>query len=114
MATTETELAAIKAALRSIQSVKLVSTTWPKNFATLPCLVVQLSGESPADYRDNREYLTELEWYVRVFSGSERAHYALCDAVRERLEALGYSRTFRWDEGGAEVWHTAFRFKKMI
>lgn len=110
----EEELTAVKATLKQLKGVKRVVTAWPKDFAVLPCLVVQLAGERPADYRDNREYLTEVEWYVRVFSGSERMHYALCEAVRERMEALGYVRTFRWEEGGAEVWHTAFRFKKVI
>ena len=44
-----------------------VTTAWPKEepkgrWCCLP------GGDSPADHRDDQEYLTELEYYVRIFT----------------------------------------------
>lgn len=110
MADADGELGRVKAALRSIQGALQVYTNWPKSFDALPCVLLTQAGESPADFRDDAEYLTEIEWYVRVFGSQETPHRAICKAVQETMTALGYQRTFRWDEGAADVRQTVFRF----
>ena len=78
---------------------------------TLPEL---MDGEDAADSRDDGEYLTRLEWYVRVFARKESEQWALCGGVEEAMARLGYRRTFHWEEGMADVRHTAYRFEKTI
>ena len=114
MDTVKQELDAIKDVLKALPGVRLVCTGWPQTFDTLPCVLVQLAGEDGADRRDDGEYLTRLEWYVRVFSRKESEQCALCDLVEEAMEQLGYRRTFRWEEGMTELHHTAYRFEKTI
>ncbi|MDD3410517.1 MAG: hypothetical protein PHY12_06875 [Eubacteriales bacterium] len=114
MADTDTERADILSALRALEGVKLVATNWPKALDTTPCVLLMQAGESAADYRDDAEYLTEIEWYVRVFCKKDEQQRTLCRAVHEAMEALGYRRTFRWDEGAADVRQTVFRFMKQI
>lgn len=108
------ELEAVKDALKAQQGVRLVCTSWPKTFDTLPCVLILTAGEEAGDFRDDGEYLTRLEWYVRVFSRKESEQCALCDLVEEAMEQLGYRRTFRWEEGMTELHHTAYRFEKTI
>lgn len=108
------ELDAVKEALKALPGVRLVYTNWPKTFDTLPCVLVQLAGEDAADCRDDGEYLTRLEWYVRVFSRKESEQWTLCGRVEEAMKRLHYRRTFRWEEGMTEVHHTAYRFEKTI
>lgn len=114
MDTVKQELEAIKDALKALPGVRLVCTGWPKTFDTLPCVLVQLAGEDGADRRDDGEYLTRLEWYVRVFARKESEQWALCGGVEEAMARLGYRRTFHWEEGMADVRHTAYRFEKTI
>lgn len=108
------ELAGIKTALRGIDGVLLVATAWPKNFDTLPCIIIQLASEQGVDNRDDHEYLTEIEWYVRVFSNREGISLHLASEVKTAMENLGYVRTFRHDEGAADVRQTVFRFAKTV
>ena len=114
MDTVKQELDAIKDALKALPGVRLVCTGWLKTFDTLPCVLVQLAGEDAADRRDDGEYLTRLEWYVRVFARKESEQWALCGGVEEAMARLHYHRTFHWEEGMADVRHTAYRFEKTI
>ena len=55
----EGEKRRILEALGSIETLKNVSRSWPRQQAALPCAVVTLAGERRADERDGAEYLTE-------------------------------------------------------
>ena len=109
-----TEREAIKEALKAIPNVKLVDTKWPEQFKTTPCIIFNLAGETGEDFRDDKEYLTELEWYVRVFAAKEADLWAIADAAKEAMEGLGYVRTFRWEEPGTGIRQVAIRMKKYI
>lgn len=100
----------VKAALRALSGVTVVATNWITANDALPCIVLLLASEEAADHRDDTEYLTEVEWYVRVFGTKEAPHRALCARMRAAMEGLGYKRTFCWDEGAATMRQTVYRF----
>lgn len=100
----------ITAALEQIEGLR-VATAWPKECPEEPVALVTLAGERAAARRDDREYLTEMEYYVRVFTASSGDMRRLCAAVDEALEGLGYARTLRWEEDGEGWRQTAARYK---
>lgn len=110
--TMEAEKNAVRTALKTIPGVKQVYTAWPKTFDATPCILIQLAGELPADFRDDSEYLTELEWYVRVFAKKEADMGPICAVLRPTMEAIGYRRTFAADVGGEDIHQTLYRFVK--
>ena len=109
-----TERENVKATLGEIAGVKLVATTWPKQFKELPCILLTMAGEKGADFRDDEEYLTEIEWYVRVFAVKEDNLLAVADAAQTAMQQLGYVRNLRWEEPGADLRQVALRFTKTI
>lgn len=98
-------------ALRQVEGIT-VTTAWPKEEPTRPVVLLTLAGDTPADHRDDQEYLTELEYYVRVFAAKAADMRRICAAVQDAMEALGYRRTFRWEEPGEDGgWRqTALRY----
>lgn len=108
------ELERVRQALGGIPTVKQVATSWPKALEATPLILLLQAGESAEDYRDDGEYLTEVEWYVRVFCKREEQQRSICGAVYDTMTALGYVRTFRWDESAADVRQTVFRFQTTI
>ena len=101
-------------ALGSVETLKNVSRSWPRQQAALPCAVVTLAGERRADERDGAEYLTETEYYVRCFArtGTEADELAL--KIRREMEKLGYQREFAWEESSEAVFQRVERYKKWI
>lgn len=104
------EATRIADALRGIGGATVV-TTWPKAPETSPVILLTLAGERGADRRDDREYLTEHEYYVRVFSAKAADMCRVCAAVHEIMHDLGYERTFRWEEPSDGWRQTAARYK---
>ncbi|MDD3336786.1 MAG: hypothetical protein PHI98_14950 [Eubacteriales bacterium] len=84
-------------ALASIPSIKTVTRGWPKQDAALPCVAVTLAGERGAEFRDDSEYLTELEYYVRCFTRTAGETDAVGREIRACMESLGYLRVFAWE-----------------
>ena len=87
------DLPRILSALEKVDGVT-VTSAWPREPPAVPVVLVTLAGERAADRRDDRWYLTELEYYVD-------------DAMR----ALGYDLAFRWDEPGEGWRQAAMRYK---
>lgn len=98
-------------ALRQACAGATVTTAWPRESPQRPVILVTLAGDSPADYRDDRRYLTELEYYVRVFAARADDMRRACADVHTALEGLGYELTFRWEEPGEGWRQTALRYK---
>lgn len=94
-----------------IGELAAVTRGWPKSLATLPCAAVLLAGETPEDYRDNAEYLTELEYYVHIFCASMAACDRIGAAVDVLMQQMGYTRTFAYEDNG-ETCHLVRRFRK--
>lgn len=107
-------LAEAKAALRAVDGVELVTSTWAKGFETLPAIVIRLASEKAADTRDDNEYLTRIEWYVHVFAQKESALMAVAQRAHQAMEDIGYMRTLRWDDHTEGARQVVFRFAKII
>lgn len=104
------DTARILEALRGIPDVT-VATKWPVEVIGQPVLLVTLAGDKAVDYRDNRAYLCELEYYVRVFAARGEDMRNAASAAHEAMEALGYTKVFRWEESGEDAHQTVFRYK---
>ena len=81
----EGEKRRILEALGSIETLKNVSRSWPRQQAALPCAVVTLAGERRADERDGAEYLTETEYYVRCFARTGTEADELAPKIRREM-----------------------------
>jgi len=97
-----------------ISGVKAVFPDWPETWQELPCVAVTESANQSAEYRDDEEYITELEYYVRVFARISEDRAAVSSAVDDTMRTLGYKRTFAWEEPGNEggVRQKAIRYRK--
>lgn len=100
----------ILTALACIDGIE-ATTAWPREPPRVPVALATLAGETTTDRRDDRRYLTELEYYVRVFAAKSAEMRRVCSAVDEAMAALGYERTFRWEETGEGWRQTAMRYR---
>lgn len=91
--------------------MKTVTRGWPKETDTLPCIAVALAGSATADRRDDARYLTEMEYYVRIFAATQGAADALAERVEVAMATLGYEQTFAWEDSSSEVRQLAMRYK---
>lgn len=103
----------IAEALRKIDGIT-VTTAWPKEKPNKTVVLVTLAGDRPVDWRDNKEYLTELEYYVRVFTAKADEMRRVCGMVHKNMEELGYEKSFRWEDEGQDMRQTTLRYKITI
>lgn len=101
----------ILTALRAIAGLQAVTLSWPRAQAPIPCVTVDLASRRATDRRDNTPYLTETEFYVRLFASREADFESLGPQVEQALEALGYEQVFVWEEPGQGVRQLAFRYR---
>ena len=99
------DLPRILSALEKVDGVT-VTSAWPREPPAVPVVLVTLAGERAADRRDDRWYLTELEYYVRVFAAKSGELRRVVAAVDGAMRDLGSDLAFRWDEPG-EGWRQA-------
>lgn len=104
------DLPRILSALEKVDGVT-VTSAWPREPPAVPVVLVTLAGERAADRRDDRWYLTELEYYVRVFAAKSGELLRVLAAVDDAMRALGYDLAFRWDEPGEGWRQVAMRYK---
>jgi len=110
----------IIAALALLPGVAAVHDGWPKSWEALPCIAVSEAGNTPRQFYDGVAYYDELEYYVRVFAVKTEQKKAISAAVEGTKEApgplpaLGYTRTFSWDDDSADVRQYVMRYKKNI
>lgn len=104
----------IKTRLIGISGVKSVTRGWPKDFANLPCIAISKAADTPKDFRDDREYVAELEYYIRIFTERASAADAIAEAVDAAMEEMGYARTFSYDDDESEVRIAALRYRKYV
>ena len=108
------ESPAIRARLSAIEGVKNVTRGWPKSFERLPCIAVTKASDTPMRFADDKEYVAELEYYVRIFTNRESEADRLAQEVETAMEELGYTRTFSYDDDDAEVRMAALRYRKYV
>lgn len=100
----------ILAELAKIEGVKQALSAWPKDWGKLPCVVVSLASNQPVEYRDDREYVTELEYYVRVFAAKEAERADVASKVDDAMLSLGYTRGMHYEEDGEGIRQMAMRY----
>ena len=88
----------IKTAIEDIPGLGSISDSWPDVETVLPAIVVDLANEQGTDRRDDKRYLTEIGFYVRIFASSPAQIHAMLEAICPRMEALGYEITFKFDQ----------------
>ncbi len=103
----------IAAALGGLDSVARVTRGWPTDGAALPCVAVALASGTPAAYRDDAEYLTELVYYVRIFCATPPECDAVAADVHGVMTTLGYLKDFSAEAFGAETCQLSTRYKKI-
>ena len=91
-----------------------VTAAWPTEPPSAPVVLVTLAGQSAADRRDDVWYLTEMNYYVRVFAPRRDALMRACDAADAAMRALGYEPVFRWDEPGEGWRQIATRYRAYL
>ena len=102
----------ILTALREVPDVASVTRGWPRQDAKLPCVLVGLAADAAEDYRDDEEYLTSLEYDVRIFSRTSDDSDAVSDAVDDAMRALGYRRGMRYEDYGEDIRMVVLRYKQ--
>ena len=104
----------IKAALEDVPGLKSLSDSWPDTETELPAIVIDLASEKGADRRDDKRYMTELVYYVRIFADTSQEAQAIFVAVKPRMENLGYENVFKFDQNLAGAKQMVTRFLKNI
>lgn len=108
------EAPAIKERLAAIDGVKSVTRGWPKSFERLPCIAIAKAADTPTEFADDREYLAELEYYIRIFTERVSDADALAQAVDDTMQEMGYTRTFSYDDDDSDVRMCALRYRKYV
>lgn len=101
----------IRASFLEIPGVQRVLPAWPEDWTLLPTIVITEAGNAPADRRDDREYVTELEYYIRVFAARTAEIAEISSAVDDAMVGLGYERTMSWEDDGAEARQKVLRYR---
>ena len=112
----QNETQRVLSALSALEGLRRVTRGWPSQpmEEALPCAVVQKTGESGVGWRDDLEYLTRLEYTVRVFAALPAQADTLAAGVKSAMEALGYRRVFGWEESDGRVHLRAMRFETCV
>ena len=108
------EAPAIKERLLKLKGVKSVTRGWPRSFERLPCIAIAKAADTPLEYADDREYLTELEYYIRIFTSRAEDADAMSAEVDAAMEEMGYIRTFAYDDDDSDVRMCAMRYRKYV
>jgi len=104
----------IREKLSAIEGVRRVTRGWPRNFDLLPCIAVSKAADTPLDFRDDRERIAELEYYIRIFADRAQEADVLTVLVDAVMEEMGYMRTFSYDDDDSEVRIAALRYRKFV
>ena len=108
------EAEAICLKLEAIEGVAYVTRGWPKRMERLPCIAVCKAADTPVAFRDDREHMAQLEYYIRIFTGRAKEADALTVLVDAVMEEMGYMRTFSYDDDQSDVRIAAIRYRKFV
>lgn len=106
------EAGQIATEIGALECVASVTRGWPTATTALPCVAVILAGETPAEYRDDAEYLTELEYYLHIFTVSAPEGDTVAACVDETMRGMGYTRTFASEQPEQGAAHLIRRYRK--
>jgi len=108
------EAEAISARLGALEGVMSVTRGWPKHMERLPCIAVTKAADTPLSYKDDREHVAQLEYYIRIFARKAQQADELAASVDAAMEDMGYVRTFSYDGDDADVRMAALRYRKYV
>lgn len=108
------EAEVISARLGALDGVASVTRGWPKRMQRLPCVAVTKAADAPASFRDDREHVAQLEYYIRIFADRAQQADELAVRVDQAMEDMGYVRTFAYDGDDADVKMAALRYRKYV
>ena len=108
------EADAICERFRAMEGVRMVTRGWPKRPEERPCSAVHKAADAPAAFYGDREHIAQLEYYVRIFADRAAQADALASAADEVMEAMGYTRTFSYDDDSQGVRVDALRYSKYV
>ena len=108
------EAEAICTRLGALEGVKRVTRGWPRHMQQLPCIAVTKAADTPAAFRDDREHVAQLEYYIRIFADRAQLADELAQRVDSAMEDMGYVRTFSYDGDDAAVRMAALRYRKYV
>jgi hypothetical protein len=108
------EIPLIRPALQAIHGVKRVTTEWPKDWAELPVITINEASNLPAVRYGDREHITELEYYIRVWGRAGAEVETVASKVDDVMVDLGYERTMTYDDDSADVRQKAMRYRKYL
>ncbi|MDR1600419.1 MAG: hypothetical protein LBS11_11210 [Oscillospiraceae bacterium] len=74
-----------------------VTRGWPKTFEALPCLAVSEASNRVASWRDDGDYIQEIETDIRVFAVRADEIDALARQVESVMTRLDYRRALTYD-----------------
>lgn len=103
--------ARIRAELLLIPGVARALLSWPEDWEQLPTIVISEASNRPWDNRDDQEYITELEYYIRVFADKASEIVEISSAVDDKMVELGYERHMTYEDDSAEVRQKALRYR---
>ena len=110
----KSDMKGLLAGMKTIQGVARATQGWPDNFETLPCIAIEEASNTPHRFADDREHITEIEYYIRVFSYKAEEKDRLADLVDDFMTERGYTRTLAYDNNEADVRMKALRYQKLF
>lgn len=112
----ESEADRVVRALGAVEGLDGVWRSYPEEPGDmeLPYIVVEKADERGIDFRDGKEYLTEIEFYVRVFAPSPSQADAIAHEARLCLEEIGYRRVQEWEDLHAQPRQMVARYRKAV
>jgi len=109
-----TEIPLLIGLFQAIEGVARVTEGWPLDFKKLPCIAIEEASNIPARFADDAEYMTEIEYYIRVFTLKSEERRTMADAVDDIMTGQGYTRSFAYDSNEPDIRYKALRYNKTI
>ena len=103
----------IQAALSAIPEVKKVSLAYPDSFADLPRVSFFEANNSPAEFSDDCEYLSELNFQIDVWAEKWDDVYDIAIDVDDAMSGIGFTREFSADvpDDQSNIKHKTMRYQ---
>ena len=102
----------IKNALKDIPGLGSISGSWPTAKSKFPAIVIGLASRQNTDRRDDQAYMVEIEYYVRIFAYDADTVDDLFDAVKTRMEAIGWELTYSFEQNAEGALQMITRYTK--
>lgn len=94
----------IIASLKKIPGISNVVPAFPREFTKRPIIAITEAANRPVQFRDDREYLTQLQYMVRVFAHTEEEISRISSHVEDIMTiTLDYVRVGCWQDDSGQT-----------